>query len=161
MAIKSVAELKSFFETGDKPTQQQFYDWLESFIHQTEGIAIANVAGLVAALVEKADQVALQLLIDLVKPIRLILEADGSYEIPAGKLMERLIITPIAETTLKVGITPAGNEVLEEEILDADSDKIVDYVIVARAAGNLIYFTGIVAQTTVLIYTKTLEHSNV
>ncbi len=32
MAKKTVAELKAFFETGDKPTESQFADLIESFI---------------------------------------------------------------------------------------------------------------------------------
>ena len=34
---RTLAELKTFFETGDKPTQQEFYDWLDSFVHKDEG----------------------------------------------------------------------------------------------------------------------------
>ncbi len=33
MTIRTVAELKTFFESADQPTQQQFFDWLESFLH--------------------------------------------------------------------------------------------------------------------------------
>ena len=55
MALKSVDELKLFFRTKKKPTQQQFWDWLESFVHKTDGMAIDNVAGLVEALANKAD----------------------------------------------------------------------------------------------------------
>lgn len=55
MAIKSVAVLKTFFETGDKPTQQQFWDFLDSYIHKDDGIAISDVSGLVTALNNKVD----------------------------------------------------------------------------------------------------------
>lgn len=55
MAIQSVNQLKQWFETGDKPTQQQFWDWLDSFVHKSEGIAIENVAGLLGTLQAKAD----------------------------------------------------------------------------------------------------------
>ncbi|MDP9957463.1 hypothetical protein J2X97_003132 [Epilithonimonas hungarica] len=29
-------DLKSFFETGDKPTQGQFYEWMDSYWHKDE-----------------------------------------------------------------------------------------------------------------------------
>lgn len=38
MAIKTIGDLKAFFETGDKPTQQQFWDWLESYRHVLDKI---------------------------------------------------------------------------------------------------------------------------
>lgn len=59
MAIQSVNQLKQWFETGDKPTQQQFWDWLDSFVHKNEGIAIENVGGLEQVLQAKADGSAL------------------------------------------------------------------------------------------------------
>jgi len=36
MTIKSRIELKAYFETGDKPTEQEFADLIESFQHKTE-----------------------------------------------------------------------------------------------------------------------------
>ncbi|MPT33116.1 MAG: hypothetical protein E2600_15915 [Chryseobacterium sp.] len=32
--------LKSFFETGDKPTQGQFYEWMDSYWHKDESSQI-------------------------------------------------------------------------------------------------------------------------
>lgn len=36
MAIQTRDQLKQWFETGDYPTQQHFWDWLDSFIHQND-----------------------------------------------------------------------------------------------------------------------------
>lgn len=47
---KSIAVLKSYFKTGDKPTQQQFYDFLESFLHLDSYILASQVSGLEEAL---------------------------------------------------------------------------------------------------------------
>lgn len=47
---KSIPVLKSYFETGDKPTQQQFYDFLESFLHLDSYILVSQVTGLETAL---------------------------------------------------------------------------------------------------------------
>jgi len=35
MAIQDISTLKSFFENGDQPTQQQFWDLIDSFLHQS------------------------------------------------------------------------------------------------------------------------------
>jgi len=43
MAKRSILVLKSFFETGDKPTQAEFKDLIDSFIHIDDGVAIANI----------------------------------------------------------------------------------------------------------------------
>jgi hypothetical protein len=36
MALQTRDQLKQWFETSDYPTQQQFWDWLDSFVHQSE-----------------------------------------------------------------------------------------------------------------------------
>lgn len=40
---KSIIALKSFFQTGDKPKQQEFSDLIDSFIHKDDGVAINNI----------------------------------------------------------------------------------------------------------------------
>lgn len=55
MSIQSRDNLKQWFRTRDKPTQQQFWDWLDSFIHKLEGIAIGDVSGLTTQLNNKID----------------------------------------------------------------------------------------------------------
>lgn len=36
MAIRSRDTLKQWFETGDYPSQEQFWDWIDSFVHKNE-----------------------------------------------------------------------------------------------------------------------------
>jgi hypothetical protein len=52
MAKKPIDILKTYFETGDVPTQVQFSDLIDSFFHKDSGINIENVAGLSEALQE-------------------------------------------------------------------------------------------------------------
>lgn len=40
---KPIDVLKTFFETGDQPTEQQFADLIDSFIHKDEGFVITQV----------------------------------------------------------------------------------------------------------------------
>jgi hypothetical protein len=42
MAIQTRTTLKSWFETGDKPTQDQFADWIDSYWHLTEDASILD-----------------------------------------------------------------------------------------------------------------------
>lgn len=56
MAELSRDALKQFFRTGCYPQQQDFYNWLESFVHKDDGIALGQVEGLMDALNGKADK---------------------------------------------------------------------------------------------------------
>ncbi len=43
MAKRSIYQLKQWFQTNDEPTQQQFYDWMESYFHKDEGLIVKSV----------------------------------------------------------------------------------------------------------------------
>ncbi|WP_212006508.1 hypothetical protein [Chitinophaga sp. HK235] len=61
MPIQDRNRLKSWFETGDYPTQQQFWDLIDSFLHRLEDtIDIENVRNLRTLLNAKADYEQLQ-----------------------------------------------------------------------------------------------------
>lgn len=65
MAIQTRALLKEYFKTGAYPTQQQFYDLIDSYLHKNDtGIAISNIDGLADILNRKADDKEIRSLID-------------------------------------------------------------------------------------------------
>jgi hypothetical protein len=43
MSKKTIAILKSYFETGDRPTESQFADLIDSFYHKDNGKLVSNV----------------------------------------------------------------------------------------------------------------------
>lgn len=55
MAIRSIAQLKSWFKKGLYPTEQHFADWLDSFWHRNDKIAMSNIDGLTSALNKKLE----------------------------------------------------------------------------------------------------------
>ncbi|TAN18841.1 MAG: hypothetical protein EPN37_04575, partial [Chitinophagaceae bacterium] len=54
MAVTDRNTIKTWFETGDYPTEQQFWNWLDSFWHQADQIPTANIIGLDTILTDKA-----------------------------------------------------------------------------------------------------------
>ena len=56
MALRERNKLKGWFQTGAYPTQEQFWDWMDSFLHKTEdAVTIDNISGLRTLLDNKAD----------------------------------------------------------------------------------------------------------
>jgi hypothetical protein len=54
MTVKAI--LKQWFSTGNKPTQGQFWEWMDSYWHKTDDeIGIANINGLAQILGNKVD----------------------------------------------------------------------------------------------------------
>lgn len=159
MAKQSVNTLKQWFETADKPTQQQFWDWLDSFKHKDDVVAIADVIGLTTALAGKADQSALNAILAVELPVRLVLNADGNYLLPAGFGAYKFLITPTVDTVaLYAGTTDGGNDLIyPTEKLTANQDYAMRVDVIARA-DTTIYFKGIAGTTTILIYRDTLTY---
>lgn len=59
MAIVSLNTIKNWFKTGLKPTQAQFWDTWDSFRHKSEKVPAADVEGIDALLLAKADKAVL------------------------------------------------------------------------------------------------------
>jgi hypothetical protein len=53
MAVRAKDTLKSWFRTGLYPTQEQFWDWMDSYYHKLEGINFDDVTGLIEYLNER------------------------------------------------------------------------------------------------------------
>jgi hypothetical protein len=105
MAIRERNKLKGWFQTGSYPTQDQFWDWLDSFIHKTEDqVSIENIAGLRNLLDAKADLEAYMILYQQVQQLR-----QGS-----GKIYRLDIIAPLTDEELNTAYPDAkrGTQVI-------------------------------------------------
>lgn len=92
MAVQTRTYLKGKFETGDKPQEQDFADWIDSFVHKTEnGNTVAIEAG------------------------------GGSFVLAAGELMDKMIIKSATLQNVSVGTTPGGTEVVNAQSIAAGS----------------------------------------
>lgn len=100
---------KQWFETGDYPTQVQFaqvFDWLRWKDEQLEVADVNGLAGLVNSVVTLAQVKALFLL-------TFSLDADGSYDLPAGTFMFALVAIAAADFNISVGTAPGGNDIID------------------------------------------------
>ena len=55
MAKTTINIIKSWFKTGSKPTQDQFWSWQDSYWHKDEIIPQENIQNLNTTLSSKAD----------------------------------------------------------------------------------------------------------
>lgn len=99
--MKTKTELKSYFETGDKPTQEQFYEWMDSYWHKEEKIPMDNLNIDVSS---KADKTAENLTAEDIKnwkaklsePSQLIMETttkiDTNKDVNAVKIHGKNVV---------------------------------------------------------------------
>ena len=148
MAKQSVATIKSWFQTGDKPTQAQFWDWLESFIHKDDPITTSQVTGLNTTLSTLATQAS----VDALKGTVLSASASTfSTSIAAGTILHVLRIKSTSAITFNLGTSVGGSQILAAESLGVGE---VGVYTLDRDFETLqtIYFSGLAGTTSIKIY---------
>ncbi|SHM20500.1 hypothetical protein [Chitinophaga sp. CF418] len=91
MAIRERNKLKSWFQTGNYPTQDQFWDWIDSFVHKSEDkLDIDNINGLRSLVDNKADLEAFLILYQQVQDLM------GA----SSKIVRMDVLTALSDTDL-------------------------------------------------------------
>lgn len=139
----SISTLKSYFETGDKPTQAQFYAWLDSFRHKDDKIALTDLS------------TELQNFLNGVGGKSFVVLAPGAatYQPAAGELIEIIVFDDDANPTVKIGTENNGSQIASDLVLENGS-FIYEQKLRFKTAGNTIYFGGITGNTIITIYKR-------
>lgn len=133
MAKQPRATLKTWFETADKPTQQQFWDWLDSYFHKDDLIPAASIDGLGTI----PDQAEIDALSALVTPVEIVLSGSGTYLLPLKRLL--VAITFIGSGNFKVGTSSGGEQIVPEIAVTTKETFTVMWI---ELANTTLYFTG-------------------
>lgn len=153
MAIKTISELKSFFETGDKPTQQQFWDWLDSYMHKTDALAMSQITGLVALL-----DYMMALINNSQSAVLITYNATtGSHVLGASELLEKMIIFAPSEIDMNISKVEAGVDVFITSIkVEPGWSDTISLDLFAKGAPLTISLEDMVAGTKIIYVTKKL-----
>lgn len=150
MAYKD--SVKPWFETGDYPTQAQFYqafDWLR---WKDELLAITNITGLQTILNSVATLANVKsLYID-----QITLNADGTYAMPKGTIITGIIVDVASDFTLNIGKTPGGVEIGDALEIGGSDPEAITLMIEAIRNARTIYFGGITQTTKIIIIKNTI-----
>lgn len=80
------------------------------------------------------------------------INADGTYEVPAGTIIDCIKLVPGADmAAVKIGTTAGGEEILPEQPLTSGETSLIGTLI---DGGTTIYFTGITAAMAVTFFKK-------
>ncbi len=131
--IRSRSTIKNWFKTGLKPTQEQFWDWLDSFWHKNDELDASDINGMQTLLDQKIDVVE--------KGVSVATLEDG--KVPGSQLPEIAITDVIesVENTLanfianewSAGLMQIGDVV---QITTAAPDSVVDLYILYQNDGD-------------------------
>ncbi|WP_299683450.1 hypothetical protein [uncultured Dokdonia sp.] len=143
---KSIEILKSYFEKGDRPTQREFEDLIDSFLHKDDGVAIKDIStnadgdfvfalsdGTEQIITQSSDGVSNSVLTDLQNAL------DGKVD----KVTNKQLSTEDFTTSLKSKLEqlenyvhPAVHQISEVENLQETIDTKLATTDVTKAALN-------------------------
>lgn len=139
MAVQTRSLLKTWFETLDKPTQQQFWDWLDSYFHKNDSIPQSAVDGLVAALSDLPTSGQLDI-VDALPPTLLNVSGSGTYEVPAGKILQYIVCEATVDASCDIGTSAGGTQLISAS-LKANTPQTFRFEQYTKNA-TTIHFTG-------------------
>jgi hypothetical protein len=80
------------------------------------------------------------------------LDADGTYQVPNGTVIDTIKLVPGADmAAVKIGTTAGGEQILPEQPLTNGVTSLIGTLI---DGGTTIYFTGITAAMAVTFFKK-------
>lgn len=116
MSVQTKPILKTYFETGDTPTQAQFETLIDSLKHVNDGFKLITVIN------------------------------DDMFTVAAGTAVMWIGVVPFgADQTIKIGTAGAGSDdVLYEQIVsDGQEISLPNPSIWARVSAKTVYVTGV------------------
>lgn len=148
MARQTITQLKQWFENGDYPTQQQFWDWMDSYMHKDDIIEMGMVNGLISLLQDMNLAIANA---GSVAQGPVVLTGMSSYQVPARYLVDKIIVEEASAIEVTIGTVDGGADLAREPMQNILILSNFDYY---RTQISTIFFGGITASTLISIYTR-------
>jgi hypothetical protein len=147
MAIQNRTTLKNWFKRGLKPLENQFADWIDSFWHKSDTIAISDVSGLQAELDDLAAGGGGAGAADgLIVPI----SNGGTIALAANQMIRFMVVRSATTQVVKCGTSGGGSQIFNVEVA-AGGAYPHDETFVTGAASTLTLHFTCSAAITVLI----------
>lgn len=75
-----------------------------------------------------------------IDPVNLSISVSGSFQLPAERMIDKIVVDPTGDQNLSIGTTPSGTEIIQRSLVD--SVPLVLSLTRYSRAGETIYFTA-------------------
>lgn len=138
MAVQAKNILKTWFETADKPTQQQFWDWLDSYYHKLEPIGVGAIDS--DELTQFVQGIISNQFGGGVSGVSILVDGTATYDVPANILIREFLIVPTTNGLLKIGTSPGGDDLYDSEAIASEVELAI--INSFSVSTRTLHFTG-------------------
>mgnify|MGYP000858177818 CR=1 FL=1 len=142
MPTTSVATLKTYFQTLDKPTQEQFYAWLDSFRHGDQKITIDDLSNDLKNFLNGLGS----------RTFEVLAPGTASYTPSLGTRVEVFVFDDVTNPLVDISLTPNGKEFAED--LQLENGEFTLEKAKRIKTTTTFYFEGISNNTIITIYKR-------
>jgi hypothetical protein len=109
MAVQTRTTIKNWFRTGLKPLEAQFHDWIDSFWHKADTIAISDVDGL-------QDEIDTLAAASGGGAASTTLSNGGTASVLVTEILELIVIRSATTQVIKCGTTAGSGNIFNVEV---------------------------------------------
>lgn len=149
--------VKQWFVTKAKPTQTQYHTLFDYLRFKDQQIPLADVQGLITLLQSKLDVSVYEATVVALSIVEVSIVGNGIIEIPAGYLLEKIIMLPSVSSAIKVGLTLGGEEIFPENIVSDTQGEVLAIDLYAVSSSRQIYLTGFPADSSYVKFIRKIK----
>lgn len=132
--------IKNWFRTYLKPTQSQFWDTWDSFVHKNDVIPQTNIEGLLDDLAGLPTSEQLDLVDDLAPKVVNVVGA-GTYSLNPGKILEYVVAEATSDGSILIGTSVGGSQLIGDTTLKANEPELFVFNSYFKTA-TTVHFSG-------------------
>jgi hypothetical protein len=150
--------VKPWFVRKAKPTQAQFWQLFAWLRWKDETIAVSDITNLETILSNKVEIAVFNAAaFDVVKQ-DLAFATDGSYHIPRGWLLEKIIVFPGSDASVKIGNEISLDDIFPESIISPSNPAVINVDLYAVSNyGRDVLIAGVNADTTIVFLKRKIK----
>jgi hypothetical protein len=130
------------------PDQLQFYNWMDWIRWNDEEVPMADITGLINALLQKAD-------LNLVRPEEMNIGIDSTFLMPAKYKLESIAIKNNTATAMNIAINNNPGNIINDYEVEVPANGMVDLEIGKTFwVETELFISGVTGSIDVLIFRK-------
>lgn len=149
--------VKQWFVSKAKPTQTQFHTLFDYLRFKDDPLAISDIDGLITVLQGKVDLSVFNAAVLSLVVEELPVNGAEVLLIQPGHILEKIILLPVIDAVVKIGLSEGGEEILPEDVVSASSGEVVLTNIYSATTTTQVFLSGLPNESSIITFTRKIK----